>query len=158
MRTIKFNGKCLSPEKGKEMAYGSLLTFQSPDGTAQIFEYDHGNVFHYFTVAPDTVGQFTGFHDKNGKEIYEGDVLRSDEYPFSCAQYGTRDNYFGVVFYSKEEASFFLKVVKNPESGVELITDGVSDYIRQGELMAFEIVGNIHEEEWEQYGKSFQKA
>ena len=153
MRTIKFKGKCLSPEKGKEMAYGSLVTAQR----CWILEHTHDDSFKSFIVAPATVCQFTGFHDKNGKEIYEGDVLRSDEYPFSCAQYGTRDNYFGVVFYYEKEATFGMMTVKNPESGLIGIYDSVYSEITQEKFEDFEVVGNIHEEEWKQYGKYFQE-
>ena len=147
MRTIKFKAK----RKGKgQWVSGDLA--HSLDGNLNIlgFVEEEGKIG--FTVAhqidPDTVCQFTGFLDKNEKEIYEGDILRSDEYPFSCMEDGAHDNYFGIIEWSDEEAMFLLTCVKNPKSAVRGISDGISDEITQQKLEDCEIVGNIHDQEW----------
>lgn len=154
MRTIKFKGKCIGPEHKDKTVCGSLLT--SPDGTVRIFEHDHDTIFNYFTVDPKTVCQFIGFTDKNGKEIYECDVLRSDGYPYSCFEDEERDNYFAVVFYCEDGASFATVTAKNPESNVGGISDGICNDVSRDEMKRFEVVGNIHEEKWQQYGEYFK--
>ena len=154
MRTIKFRGK--KPTNGV-WVYGSLV-YSNEIQAAIYFQTGRGLVksMEWVYVNPETVGQFTGFLDKNSKEIYEGDVLRSDEYPYSCIGDKERDNYYAVVYYCEEGACFGTVTVKNPNSSVAGISDGILDDVEREKMKNFEVVGNIHEEKWQQYGEYFK--
>ena len=147
MRTIKFKAKTLM---AGEWIVGDLVC---ANGKTFIKNEDEPDkVFPICKkVDPDTVCQFTGFLDKNGKEIYEGDVLRSDEYPYSCIGDKERDNYFGLIEWNENEAAFYIVTIKNPKSSVKGISDGISDYISQSALQDFEVIGNIYDDEWKQF-------
>ena len=70
MRTIKFRGKRLD---NGEWVYGYYAKL-AHDRVPVIQETTEDGI-KLHQVVPDTVGQFTGLLDKNGKEIYEGDIL-----------------------------------------------------------------------------------
>ena len=153
MRTIKFRGKKLT---NGVWAYGSLVYLDENGAAIYVQTYNgSAKVMDLVYVDSDTVCQFTGFLDKNGKEIYEGDVLRSDEYPYS---YGDkeRDNYYAVVYYCEEGSCFGIVMVKNPNSSVAGISDGILDDVEREKMKNFEVVGNIHEEKWQQYDEYFK--
>lgn len=144
MRTIKFKAKRLDNGEWLEGYYRCNY-----EGKAFISRIKRPPLS--FEVDPDTVCQFTGFHDKNGQEIYEGDVLRSDDYPYSCTEYKERDNYFGLIEWNENEAAFYIVTIKNPKSSVKGISDGISDYLSKSALQDFEVIGNINDDEWKRF-------
>ena len=148
MRTIKFKGKSVDSSEWIEGYY-----YKECDNTYIIEDRQKDSMLNRneaVLIDPDTVCQFTGFLDKNGKEIYEGDVLRSDIYPFSCVGDDAYDNYYGTIGWSEDEASFYIVAIKNPKSSVRGISDGISDLISQKMMQGFEVVGSVHDKVWQE--------
>ena len=120
MRTIKFRGKRID---NGEWVYGAFYPIKSEDvyfiiNNCKSIDFDDDDTtFNGYKVHKKSVGEFTGLYDINGKEFYEGDILKGK----------TGKNY---------EVGF--------KNGCFLAKDG-SVAILGAEMEAFEVIGNIYE-------------
>lgn len=117
-----------------------IYLIYSGDEDGKIPQYfGYSDLFFEHVVLPDTIGQYTGLKDKNGKMIFEGDIVYasgySEQFVYAKVNIGkfsggcetcccTAGNYMGV----------FLK-----------FSDGYEENILSDFFYDIEVVDNIHD-------------
>lgn len=141
MREILFRGK--RTDNG-EWVYGGILQTDNRSEISVVTDY-YGNMYEppscevdSYEVIPETVGQYTGLTDKNGKKIFERDIIKSGSYVFlvshgKCGGCHNTDNYGYIGFHlepANEETKSYM--------GYGL-RDDICYYTEA------EVIGNIHD-------------
>lgn len=147
MYGIKFRGL---DRKRKEWVYGNFHYFG--DQTYIIEPGKPGIPEQYIEVEPNSIGQYTGREDKNGKEIFRGDIVKS--------QRGHRTylekEIIGDVVYNKNLASFRIRtdnfgygitgnsLVKTSAGLTPFDSIGESNTMKFTPANVYEVIGDIY--------------
>ena len=145
MREIKFRAK-----HGKEWVYGDLhLLSKMP--------HIHTDPFTKKSINIETIGQYTGLKDKNGKEIYEGDILRVEEFKNESGPIEKSEEFYEVFDLedvkgekqreytspvSWEDGAFVISVNRKGDTDLSAL---FGDMRLSFPIFIFEVIGNIYD-------------
>lgn len=123
MREIKFRAKEIGSDG--EWRVGDLhITATKP--------HIH-SLWNKYLIKIETIGQFTGLHDSIGREIYEGDIIRSFD--------SKGEPIIHYLLYDNEEAGF-VAILKGSAKGDFGYVRCYQQWITKCEK---EVIGNIHD-------------
>ena len=145
MREILFRGKRLDNGEWVEGFYNHLPCgrFGADEHMIQTV-LENGKIGMLYDIDPSTVGQYTGLKDKNGKRIFEGDIIKADNGKQSSVSVVKFGDYYPEMFYKMLD-------MLCPGRQHLLAFGFYAESIRKHEEMILfqsqcvEIIGNIHD-------------